>query len=80
MSVRMVSGDGQTGETEKPLSAPLVVRIEDVGSNAVPGTEMTWHITAAALRLPSRPGEALSFSPILSRSLSILGFSAFAPL
>ncbi len=45
-AARMVSGDGQTGETNEPLPAPLVVRIDDVGGNPVPGAEVTWRVTA----------------------------------
>lgn len=45
-SLRLVSGDGQTGEAFAPLPQPLVVRVEDRFGNPVEGVTVGWAVTA----------------------------------
>ena len=64
-SIVLVSGDGQSGVVNDPLSEPLVVRVLDVGSNPVPGTEVLFYVVeqpAGAVDARADPTEVLTDS------------------
>ena len=78
---RKEAGDGCRPHSRHPLIGDLLVRISQCVATVVFGLSTTSASgAAAALRLPSQVSGAIPFSSILSRCLSILGFSAFALL
>lgn len=46
-------GDGQTGEINSPLSAPVQARVTDALGNGVAGTDVNWSATGASVSAPT---------------------------
>ena len=45
-AIRVVSGNGQTGQVGMQLGAPLVVEVVDAGGHAVSGVTVTWTVSS----------------------------------
>ena len=55
-SIKIVSGDGQTGRIGSLLPSPLVVEVTDGGGNAAPGIEVNWSVvTGGGSIAPAAP-------------------------
>jgi hypothetical protein len=63
LSLSIVSGDGQVGAVGIPLSAPLIVRVEDASGNPASGEQVTWRLASAA-----GPNSSLSASSTTSET------------
>jgi uncharacterized protein with beta-barrel porin domain len=60
-AIAAVSGDGQLGQANMPLPAPLVVRLADSNGNPAPGVTVNWSLTSGTgtLSVPSSVTNAL---------------------
>jgi plastocyanin len=59
-----VSGDGQTGETNSALSAPLQARVTDASGDPVGGTDVNWSATGATVSAPTVASNSSGISQV----------------